>query len=1025
MLQQRAARQTNQRHVILHTAASLSSAWKNVLLPWFQSVAGKSAVIGKPVAVITPLPSQAYLLRNRLLASGISLLGVRFLSPAQVREVLLRSRNLSLPLREHLRLLLSIAANEGMQLPADRLARLQRMTEPEFLVAKSVARAPDDLLRMLDQIGAAGWSFAEHGAPILRPLVEKFYRYMQSCRFKMVYEADRFVLEQPADQSAQFSHLLMAGFNGAHWPLWPLLSAAVSSSECATVLLDYPRDQARTLDETWIGTWEESFGAAMPIGDDGTERERPFSNFVRGADSKNDSAKAFSVLIGINASEQAQAIVAMALTFLQEKRCTRLGIVFPRAGALSRLVSTQLNNAGVPHHDSIAHLCPGDFENPALNAWLELQENQQLAPLIRFLSSLPTVSEFFGQYSIQYVSERLQQVYREILIDDVGVLCEYCVRRTDKTELVQIAARLARLKFLPPRATFSRFLSETKLAFAQFKWKDAWSEVERLGQNWSGAVHTEFPRATYLRWLREILDSFSRARDDNGNHPYARVHLLSYADAEGHEWSHLILAGLNQGEWPRNETESGFLREDDVDFLNKRAIRQGREGEGHWRAVEGKTLLLGPQHQRQLAVRQLMAAVESTEHGLAATASLLHDSAPERLWNPSEFLSQLYFGAHGKILSQETMSILREQTCSWLDKLRLFAKADAKTVDPAPTRTAYEARRRNELAGEYEFALREPIGRAITLRATEWDRVTKSPALIWMKVFLGVENSEQNLNEWSVATGDWVHRWLAQISSAPAQNVFVDLVPAKQARERVRNVARRFRDQIVELCFTCGLTAPDWWLSGWSNALALADCLALKVGEVEEWPRLAAEWILDSPQVVTLGANERLRFRGRIDLILARNGAMESKFATDNVWVVDYKTGNNKSLHAPSWRTADARFAGVRRRLVRGEAVQLGLYALAARELGAKEVAVSLLSPRLDLDRPQFQLADLIAHTDFWTALHRMQESGIFGMLGPVRSEFSFAPAYPLATLPIDEELLQEKWALTHPALVDDEEDWS
>ena len=72
----------------------------------------------------------------------------------------------------------------------------------------------------------------------------------------------------------------------------------------------------------------------------------------------------------------------------------------------------------------------------------------------------------------------------------------------------------------------------------------------------------------------------------------------------------------------------------------------GRKG------VEGKTLLLGPQQQRQSGVRQFVSAVESTEVGLAATASLVHESAPERLWNPSEFLSQLYFGAHGKVLSQ-------------------------------------------------------------------------------------------------------------------------------------------------------------------------------------------------------------------------------------------------------------------------------------------------------------------------------------------------------------------------------------
>ena len=72
---------------------------------------------------------------------------------------------------------------------------------------------------------------------------------------------------------------------------------------------------------------------------------------------------------------------------------------------------------------------------------------------------------------------------------------------------------------------------------------------------------------------------------------------------------------------------------------------------------------------------------------------------------------------------------------------------------------------------------------------------------------------------------------------------------------------------------------------------------------------------------------------------------------------------------------------------------------------------------------PQFHLEDALAQKEFWHALHEMQESGVFGMLGPVHNSFGFGPAYPLATLPIDPERLREKWALTHPALVTETEE--
>jgi hypothetical protein len=74
-----------------------------------------------------------------------------------------------------------------------------------------------------------------------------------------------------------------------------------------------------------------------------------------------------------------------------------------------------------------------------------------------------------------------------------------------------------------------------------------------------------------------------------------------------------------------------------------------------------------------------------------------------------------------------------------------------------------------------------------------------------------------------------------------------------------------------------------------------------------------------------------------------------------------------------------------------------------------------LLSPAEEL-RAQFQLPHALAQQNFWRELHRMQETGIFGMLGPVHRDFGFAKKYPLGTLSIDPDLLKAKWVLTHPA---------
>src|SRR6267143_873480 len=1003
------------RFVSVHIGSSFASAWESVLLPWFKTVSLASLENNETIAVVIPFPSGAAFLRSKLLEHEIPLLGVKFITPPRLRELLLAEDASSLPLREHLRLLLATAAESVAAQNADDV--------DVAAIAKSISRSPDNLLRTFDQVSAAGWDFQRAGAPAAREIIQIFQGLVRQCEFKLVHEADRKALAAAKTAPPRFSHLLLIGFTAKHWPLWPLLQSAVFSANRATVVLEYPREQTRAADESWVGTWEENFDSAAPIADP-PERSHPFVHLNQPAVSEIDSAnrKEPQFLVGLNATEQAQAICAIALKFLAEKSCTRLGILFPRAGALTRLVSAFLTQLGIPHHDAIGHLAPGEFEEPAWNAWIHLQENHQLEPVLRFLEANP---DFTDGLSIQEVRENLRWVYRQILIDDINLLREYCARQTENEKFARIAKLLRSIAFLPSKATLAQFLTETKPVLSKLKWDNRWAEIERFAQGWSAASSVEFSRAIYLRWLKEILDSFTIARAPQADHVYSRVHLLSYGEADGHEWSHLILAGLNQSEWPQSQRESGFLSDQEIVGLNARATRRGKQGEGHSALAPGKTFLLSAQDERQIALRQFGAALESADHGLAITASLLQESAPERIWNPSELFSQAYFAARNAPLSQETMSMLREKTSAWLKDLELFELAPTTDAEIDQTQIAYEARRKAEVPfGEYEFALSKPIDREITLRATEWDKVVKTPALIWLKTYLGVENHEPDLNQWNAATGTWVHDWLAKIAASEEKNTFVDFPTGNEMSERIARAEQRFRKAIVDLCTVSGRTVPDWWTSGWSNALALADFLASKLAEVEGWPRMAAEWKLESPQLLSLNDGNKLRLRGRIDLILAQTQPNDSQLTGADVWIVDYKTGNVKPLTPPG-KTPEARAANLRKKLVRGDAIQLGLYGLAARELGAAEVRLSILSLRTELDRPQLDMTALAGDSDFWTELYRIQETGIFGLRGLIRNELGFNPDYPLATLPIDKEFLDEKWVLTHPAFADDEDDRS
>lgn len=981
--------------VSLHLATSFDAGSENVVLPWFEDAISRGFNHADPIAVVTPFRSHAQLLRQKLLARGTSVLGVRFLSPAQLRELLLRGTGLRLPLREHLRLLLAIAAQE--------VAANIDGKQSHPLIARAVARDPDYFLRLFDELGAAGWDVNEVGEPVLGEIAKRFEKLCRDYGFTFIYEADRLAVGNAVRLPPRFSRLLITGFDGAHWPLWPLLHAAVKSSSDTIVVLNDPRDEARDTDETWVGTWEENFGEAQPIPERQTQ--------------ERDQLENLHFLVGADATGQARAIVALTAKFLCETDCERIGILFPQKGALPRLVASFLRAVQIAHNDTIAHLTPSVFDDDAWRAWLEVQENPQLKFLLQFIRAVD--ARIFDKTPVLRIEEKLDEAYREVLIDNIEILREVCAR---SEETADVARAMEKIRFLPAVATFSEFLRQTKRIFAEFGWRQRWSEVERLSRGWAEPVPVSFSKGNYLDWLREILTAPSLSRDDCGAHPYSRVHLLTYAEAENQSWSHLIFAGLNQEAWPALGEE--FVVTGKIDEfnqrskkLNRRVVKRGRHGEGQWSVIEGKTYLLGSSERQQIRRRQVCNLIESATAGIGMAANLYSESSPSRIANPTDFFSHLYFQARGRGVSQQTLQALEKQTRMWLADWSPVDAQKTDSISVGRTRYAYDMRRAERAFGEYEFALRAPPEKAVTLRVTQWESALKSPAIEWMRLFLGVNPDGGKGNAWATATGLWVHRWLGDSVRHTTGDAFIKLCEVDEIRVRLGQHARQFRNEVHDLCVGCGRPLPDWWISGWSNALYIADRLAGKLsGLAADWTHMASEWQLDSPTKIPLGRNEFLRVRGRIDLILARGERKESRLPFDNLWLIDYKTGRQRGLNVYERHSKLATAEKFRKLLAKGRGVQLALYALATHALGASNVQLALLGLADGL-APQFRLTDALAQKDFWQELCRMQETGVFGMLGPIHADYGFAYDYPLATLGVDEELLKQKWATTHPAL--------
>ena len=292
-------------------ASSPAAAWQGAIEGWFKETA-EAWKSERPALVVVPTRGQIQALKGRLLEAGLSALGLQFVTPPYLRALLAaESETLPAP-REHLRLLLALAAE---QLLADK-----KLPEPQRLAAISVRRTPDHLLGLLEQLSGAGADFEQIDLPAFRPVVRKFRAHLKATTFEISPESDRRALAHAQQTGPMLGPVLLTGFHGGHWPLWHLLSAAVQSSQHATVLLQHPREHAHDLDSAWIGTWEETLGEAQLV--------------AVGLD-EPASGRSTIFLSGMDMREQVEAIAAAAHQFLASDDCTRLGIVFPAAAIAS------------------------------------------------------------------------------------------------------------------------------------------------------------------------------------------------------------------------------------------------------------------------------------------------------------------------------------------------------------------------------------------------------------------------------------------------------------------------------------------------------------------------------------------------------------------------------------------------------------------------------------------------------------------------------------------------------------------
>jgi len=707
---------------------------------------------------------------------------------------------------------------------------------------------------------------------------------------------------------------------------------------------------------------------------------------------------------------EADIVVAQALAFLSAtKTPARVGLVVgPINSPLAREVAARLAGLNLPYHDALGYQ-PGQGPAQTLfEAWLDWQENGRLV----HLTTWARIARQHGLISV-HDADAAERAWQDAAAttwsDEPEVLAAWLPHAgTNGAVALQFMGEWPRL---PATASWDEWIRIISSVAERLHWPDPPESLDECAEAWTAFRGTALPRAAALRWVRAVTRLPGRTRDERGREPFAPLQIVAAASAAALPWTHLVLGGLQHGEWPADDEDSPLLDEACLAFLNNQVLQQGSQGEGHRSIAPGHGWLPPAAERHRLARAAFARLLSLPTEGLALT-SRRTDPASGRPARQSEYFWTAAAQALGRLPTDADWEQRAGQTRqAQIQVQAVISPAEDFSADgtelAAPAR-AYAARRApTKVFDEFSFCLSRPSSAPLVLSCRAWEYALTKPGAAWFKYLLGVEP------RWDPATDDprsrsvglWAHAWVRPGPetgpTAPSLPLPERALWQKLARARADDA----RTQIIATYAAAGKILPEAWMDAWTTAHRVAQEWIDALAGTDGWSQALAEATLPLGLKGALPQTDtEFALRGRLDLVLCNRPAqvVPENLRGARAWLIDFKSGGDRPLGLT--------------RLARGEGLQLALYALALRALGAEGVAMTTLT-REAAAETQLTGADLDADalTGMWRTLAEFSSAGCWGEFHDLTDAHDRPGDYPLATLPVAGEILREKWALTHP----------
>ena len=941
----------------IHRSDSIDSLWQQVAVPWLESCSELSGKTDENWNIVVPHHAYAHDIKRRWLREkrqNNGLLGLRFLTPPQCRQLLTARRlpGLHAISKNSLQLLIAASALQDNNAFAKSLEKDPALFA-DTLLSCAFANIPPNQVRELLNIQSG--------------LFEELEGLLHKTNLQLPGHIDWQLSQKTHPNDTVFNHVLLWGFDASHWPLLALLQAVVVNSTQTHLLALSGWVESTPPEALWQSTWE-AFARKY---------KTTWQDYPGESSAPTNSA---GIFLANDDKQQAELIFNHLVNIFSTDPDALVLVALPARDIIHSELILRLQHNEIPALDMVG--TPDiDYVHQALTAWIEMQKNWDAASLLQLLGTCPSLATTSKFSSADELAKKIQDSAAEFLTTDLHIIqTALCCENSDFVPFSKLPEKMSLADF---QQELEKFLQSIFTHHTRLKIPDFFQEISVL-QN-----HT-FPMISLLEITLKAFQPPPRKDTPQLRELFARVVIAPIDFAPWISKTHLILSGQNEHNWPPRHRSKTWLDRTTIENINRSMTLPSPHGVGEHCVSSGKAILLSPVISEQIAIRNTLLASNNISTSPILFASAL-DMANNRPAQPSSILTDILSEqkSNWQNLIPETAQDFEQFRKSYAVEKSTNTSVELASIDSIQQLHLAYLDRRNSAHpfGKYDFSYLPHAPHPHPISAKILAQSCQQPAYLWFNALLRVRPipDPDDLCALPLFVGNHLHAILKDPlpNDAKEKQTHDDHEIMPNIRHRLEQLQARF------VSFIHKAAAPDVALPVLLQFALLQ--LRQKTFAIAEklQTHLARNTIRCEVQFPDVTTADGLRLSARIDAILTPHHDLPP--AT----IIDYKSGGSTG---PASRT---------------DYLQLYLYReiLAARGITAQ--ARTITADGSDAQLPHQGLPKKIA--DLYLTLHTLYQHACFPILAPIQDAHTHTPELPIALLDVPTAASRKKLAYWLP----------